>query len=73
MRISLQLVLLLGGAAGLFAAGAGQSIAPPADAGYVRPDGAIRIVCGNRGMGRILEDFGDLFSRTHPGVRFAIE
>jgi len=73
MRIGLQLALLLGVAAGLFAAGTGQSIAPPADAGYVRPDGAIRIVCGNRGMGRILEGFGDLFSRNHPGVRFAIE
>ena len=50
-----------------------QAVVPAAGAGYVRPDGAIRIAAGNHGMGRILEGFNALFARTHPGTVFAVE
>jgi phosphate transport system substrate-binding protein len=50
-----------------------RPVAPPPDAGYVLPDGAVHIVSGNRGMGVVLEGFNALFSRTHPGVRFRVD
>lgn len=48
-------------------------VAPPACAGYVLPDGTVRIVSGNRGIGAVLEGFNALFSRTHPGTRFRVD
>lgn len=50
-----------------------RAVAPPAGAGYVQRDGAIRIAAGNHGMGRILEGFDALFARSHPGTTFAVE
>ena len=46
--------------------------APPANASYVLPDGAVRIVLGNRGIGVVIEGFNALFARTHPGTRFRV-
>src|SRR5882762_9810487 len=48
-------------------------VAPPIGARYVRPDGSVHIVLGNRGIGVIIEGFNALFSRTHPGTRFSVE
>jgi phosphate transport system substrate-binding protein len=46
---------------------------PPSGAGYVRSDGAIQIILGNRGIGVAIEGFNSLFARTHPGTRFSVE
>jgi phosphate transport system substrate-binding protein len=48
-----------------------QPVSVPHDAPYLARDGAIRIV-GNDGMKAMLEGFNALFSRTHPGFRFAM-
>src|SRR5260221_6375486 len=48
-------------------------VAPPAGARYVRPDGSVHIVLGNRGIGVVIEGFNALFARTHPGTRFSVE
>src|SRR4051812_6476687 len=39
---------------------------------YVRPDGTVHIVLGNRGMGVAIERLDALFSQTHPGVKFSV-
>src|SRR5206468_11766291 len=44
----------------------------PPGASYVRPDGTVHIVLGNRGMGVAIERLDELFSQTHPGVRFSV-
>lgn len=49
-----------------------QTVAPPADAGYVRADGSIHIVLGNRGMGVVIEGWNALFEQTHPGTHFSV-
>jgi phosphate transport system substrate-binding protein len=46
---------------------------PPAGARYVRPDGTVHIVLGNRGIGVAIEGFNALFAKTHPGTRFSVE
>src|ERR1700737_1506271 len=48
-------------------------VSPPAGARYVRPDGSVHIVLGNRGIGVAIEGFNALFARTHPGTRFSVE
>lgn len=48
-------------------------VSPPPGARYVRPDGSIHIVLGNRGIGVAIEGFNALFARTHPGTRFSVE
>jgi phosphate transport system substrate-binding protein len=48
-------------------------VSPPAGARYVRPDGSVHIVLGNRGIGVAIEGFNALFVRTHPGTRFRVE
>ena len=77
MRATAIFLVLVLGATGLCAqelpAYVPQAVVPAAGAGYVRPDGAIRIAAGNHGMGRILEGFNALFARTHPGTVFAVE
>lgn len=45
-------------------------VTPPRDAGYLLPDGSIRIV-GLDDMEGIISRWNNLFIRTHPGVRFA--
>jgi phosphate transport system substrate-binding protein len=47
--------------------------AVPAGARYVRADGTVHIVLGNRGIGVVVEGFNALFARTHPGTRFSVE
>jgi phosphate transport system substrate-binding protein len=47
--------------------------APPPGAKYVLPDGTIRIVSANRGIGVVIEGFNALFAKTHPGTRFRVE
>ncbi len=44
----------------------------PADARYLTSDGAI-VITGYNDMAGILEAMGQLFARTHPGVRFALD
>src|ERR1700682_3885907 len=48
-------------------------VVPPPGARYVRPDGSVHIVLGNRGIGVVVEGFNALFERTHPGTRFSVE
>jgi len=43
--------------------------APPKDAGYLLPDGSVRIV-GFDDMDGIIGRMNDLFIRSHPGVKF---
>ena len=50
-----------------------QPVSPPSHARYMRPDGTVHIVLGNRGIGAVVEGFNALFARTHPGVRFSVE
>ena len=50
-----------------------QAAAPPVGAPYVRADGTVHIVLGNRGIGVAIEGFNALFARTHPGARFSVE
>jgi len=44
----------------------------PKDAGYLTPDGAIRIV-GAQGMDVAFKNLNALFAKTHPEARFAME
>lgn len=44
-------------------------VAPPENAGYLLADGSIRVV-GLDDMEGIITRLDDLFSRTHPGIRF---
>jgi phosphate transport system substrate-binding protein len=46
-----------------------QPAVPPKDAGYILPDGSIRIV-GFDDMDGIIGRLNDLFVRSHPGVKF---
>jgi phosphate transport system substrate-binding protein len=50
-----------------------RPVSPPAGARYLRSDGTVQIVLGNRGIGVVVEGFNALFARTHPGTRFAVE
>ncbi|MGE5616793.1 MAG: hypothetical protein ACM3X5_07750, partial [Bacillota bacterium] len=46
-----------------------QPVAPPRDASYVSPDGAITVV-GYNDMKDMLEAMTARFTETHPNVRF---
>ncbi len=46
-----------------------RAAAPPPDAGYLLPDGAIRII-GIGDLAGIVARWDELFSRTHPAVAF---
>jgi phosphate transport system substrate-binding protein len=48
-----------------------QPVQIPADATYVLPDGSVQIV-GNDGMEGMLVKFNELFTRTHPGIKFTM-
>ncbi len=50
-----------------------RPVSPPQGAGYVLPDGVIRIVSANRGIGVVIKGFNALFAQTHPGVRFRVD
>ena len=51
---------------------AAQTVAPPKDAGYVLPDGTVRMV-GAASMEGVITRLDELFVKTHPGVRFRYE
>jgi phosphate transport system substrate-binding protein len=61
------------GVAGLLLCAAAQAAAPapPPEAGYVAPDGAIRIVV-YRPLHRLIERLNEIYIRHHPGVRFEL-
>ena len=68
-RVARRAILL---AAACFAgAGARAEIAIPRDAPYVLPDGSIHIV-GDKTMEPLITRWNDLFTRTHPGIRFTL-
>lgn len=46
-------------------------LAMPTQASYLTADGAIAII-GNDGMGTLVEQLNALFTRQHPGFRFAV-
>jgi phosphate transport system substrate-binding protein len=50
-----------------------RQVTPPPGAKYVLPDGTIRIVSANRGIGVVIEGFNALFAKTHPGTRFRVD
>lgn len=47
-----------------------QQVVPPAGAGYVLPDGSVRIV-GTEVLEETIERLNARFAETHPGVKFA--
>lgn len=49
-----------------------QAYTLPKGAGYLTPDGAVRIV-GAQGMDVAFANLNALFARTHPGAKFALE
>jgi phosphate transport system substrate-binding protein len=49
-----------------------QTIGPPKGAGYVLPDGTVRIV-GSAATEGIIARLNELFAQTHPGLRFKYE
>jgi phosphate transport system substrate-binding protein len=46
-----------------------SQVAPPKDAGYLLPDGSIRVV-GLDDMQGMIEQLNAFYTRTHPGTRF---
>jgi phosphate transport system substrate-binding protein len=48
-----------------------QAVEVPAGAPYVLADGSVYIV-GNDGMDGLLNKFNELFTKTHPGIRFTM-